>query len=173
MGVFDPQVRSTSVRHVVGVTGHQTLPDAAGTLLHKRLDQLFEGKPETSVTRVVCSLASGADSIVASHLLSMGAELRAIIPCRKYEQTFQLDSALDCYRRLLTAASSVEVLPFESPSEEAFLQAGHRVVDEADWLVAVWDGMPARGLGGTADIVRRAQMAGKRVEVIWPDGLRR
>jgi hypothetical protein len=40
--------------------------------------------------------------------------------------------------------------------ELAYLAAGVRVVELADVLFAVWDGKPARGTGGTAEIVERA-----------------
>jgi hypothetical protein len=36
----------------------------------------------------------------------------------------------------------------------------------AEVLIAVWDGLPARGLGGTADVVAYAKQCGRPVEVI-------
>ena len=38
---------------------------------------------------------------------------------------------------------------------------GRYVLDRCDVLVAVWDGQPARGRGGTADIVAMARHCGK------------
>lgn len=61
-------------------------------------------------------------------------------------------------------------MPYEEPSDEAYLAAGQEVVDLTDTLLAIWDGQPARGLGGTADVVRYARSVGKRVVVIWPLG---
>ncbi|HEY1620682.1 MAG TPA: hypothetical protein VGG25_23870 [Streptosporangiaceae bacterium] len=43
----------------------------------------------------------------------------------------------------------------------------------ADELWAVWDGQPARGYGGTADVVAHARSKGIPVRVIWPEGARR
>ena len=37
--------------------------------------------------------------------------------------------------------------------EDAYLVAGRRVVDLSDIVLAVWDGHPAKGKGGTADVV--------------------
>jgi hypothetical protein len=37
-----------------------------------------------------------------------------------------------------------------------------------DRLYAVWDGKPARGYGGTADVVAEAEKRGIPVTVIWP-----
>jgi hypothetical protein len=46
-------------------------------------------------------------------------------------------------------------------------------VDRSSVLVAVWDGQPARGLGGTADVVAYARQRGVPMEVIWPRGATR
>jgi hypothetical protein len=40
------------------------------------------------------------------------------------------------------------------------MEGGKVVVDRAEVLIAVWDGLPARGLGGTADVVAYAGSAG-------------
>ncbi|MFH9861330.1 hypothetical protein [Streptomyces sp. NPDC017202] len=40
-------------------------------------------------------------------------------------------------------------------------------------LLAVWDGKPARGYGGTADVVAYAERTGVAVRVLWPDGASR
>jgi hypothetical protein len=47
------------------------------------------------------------------------------------------------------------------------------VVDPSDVLVAVWDGEPARRLGGTADVVAYARERGVPAIVIWPEGATR
>ncbi len=50
------------------------------------------------------------------------------------------------------------------------MTASALMIDTADELYAVWDGEPARGYGGTADVVAYARERGKPVSVIWPDG---
>ncbi|MGA3159798.1 MAG: hypothetical protein ABSC77_01175 [Terracidiphilus sp.] len=45
----------------------------------------------------------------------------------------------------------------EAQRRDAYAQAGRYVVDHCDVLIAVWDGKPARGRGGTAKIVQYAQ----------------
>jgi hypothetical protein len=37
----------------------------------------------------------------------------------------------------------------------------------------VWDGVPAQGKGGTADVVEQARASGVPIEVVWPPGARR
>jgi hypothetical protein len=53
------------------------------------------------------------------------------------------------------------------------MAASMLMIDTADELIAVWDGQPARGYGGTADVVAYARRRGKPVHVIWPDGAER
>jgi hypothetical protein len=53
------------------------------------------------------------------------------------------------------------------------MAASERMLDLADQLVAVWDGLPARGYGGTADVVAAARRRGMPVVVVWPPGARR
>ena len=40
-------------------------------------------------------------------------------------------------------------------------------------VATVWDGLPARGHGGTAEIVAYARTLGKPVTVIWREGVTR
>jgi hypothetical protein len=58
-------------------------------------------------------------------------------------------------------------------TEEAHMDAGKVVVDRSSVLLAVWDGQPSRGLGGTADVVAYARQRGVPVTVIWPEGASR
>ena len=53
------------------------------------------------------------------------------------------------------------------------MAASRLMVDAADELFAVWDGQPARGHGGTGDVVAYARERGKPVHVIWPAGAQR
>jgi len=154
----------------VGVTGHQDLPEGARSLLVQRLREWF---PSPDRVEVVCSLAVGADSIVAQHLTSQGARLHAVIPCQNYASTFTSERDLSLYRHLLASADAVEVLGFDDPSEEAFMAAGSLVVRSSDWLIAVWDGKGSRGLGGTGDVVALARSLDKPVRIVWPGGLSR
>jgi hypothetical protein len=42
-----------------------------------------------------------------------------------------------------------------------------------DHVVAVWDGEPSDGHGGTGDVVAAARERRMPVTVVWPDGARR
>jgi len=157
---------------VVGCTGHQALTittqaliaEAVSAHLRRLEDERLEG---------VCSLAVGTDQIFARALLAAGGRLHVVVPSEDYASTFTSDETHASYTELLSSSASIEELPYPSPTEEAFMAAGRAVADRSDLLLAVWDGAPAAGLGGTADVVRYAEERGKVVEIVWPEGAER
>lgn len=149
----------------LGITGHQVLPDAA--LAHV-IAGLRHAVAEAGAGLVgITSLAAGSDQVFAKEVFAAGGQLHAVLPCRGYEATFDAGD-LTTYRKLRERTATSETLSFSEPSEAAFYAAGQRVVDLCERLLAVWDGQPAQGLGGTADIVAYARQRGCDVQVIWP-----
>ena len=118
----------------------------------------------------VTSLAIGADQLFAEIVLELKGDLEAVIPFPDYERTFGNEADLMRFRLLKAASKRIEILPDGATQDEAYLSAGRRVTDLSDLLVAVWDGQAARGLGGTADVVRYATRMGKRVVQLNPRG---
>lgn len=151
----------------IGITGHQRLDNTAdwADILGK-IDAILARCGEDVVG--ITSLAIGADQVFADAVLQQGGSLRVVVPFEGYETTFAEGPARDTYERLLHKASEVETLEKTGTDEEAFFAAGKRVVDLADEVIAVWNGKPAAGLGGTADVVDYARAAGKPVTVITP-----
>jgi hypothetical protein len=154
-----------------GITGHQDLPSEASTLARSRMRKLLEPHRGPAL-RGVTSLAAGADQLFATIVVSLDGELEVIIPAADYASTFS-SRALDTFETLLAAAATIDQLPFVRSSEDAFWAAGRAVADRCDVLLAVWDGQPSRGLGGTADVVHYAREHGTTVKVIWPHDLKR
>jgi hypothetical protein len=155
----------------VGITGHQNIPRRAIDFVTKKILQLLEDQSAPIIC--VTSLAEGADQLCAALVLKRGGSLHAVVPCAHYEKNFATVRAAKQFKAFVAEAANVETLPFCKPSEAAFLAAGCRVVDLSDVLIAVWDGGPARGTGGTADIVAYARRRKVPVSVIWPQGLSR
>jgi len=155
----------------VGVTGHQTIPLRAVGFIEANIERSLRTDRVDLVG--VSSLAAGSDQVFARIVLRLGGQIHAVVPCANYEAAFGDTKALEEYRELLNSAAVVECLPHKGPSEEAFLDAGRRVVRRSDRLIAIWDGHAARGKGGTGDIVHYARKRGLGVEVIWPEGIQR
>ncbi|MBT1177273.1 hypothetical protein [Bifidobacterium callimiconis] len=154
----------------IGVTGHQHIPEAARVFVERGLREFlaqYDGRPVVGLS----SLAVGADQLFAAEILRTGHTLKAILPSRRYERTFDKDG-LKSFEALVGKARQVVTLGYAEPCEDAYLLAGKRVVDDCDLLVAFWDGQPADGKGGTADAVAYAREIGRPITVIWPEGVR-
>ncbi|MDZ7291633.1 MAG: hypothetical protein ONB44_16775 [candidate division KSB1 bacterium] len=149
-----------------GITGHQNLgaPETVAWV-EKTLQEVIA---QNLIRHGFTSLAIGADQLFAEILHDNGIPYTAVLPCREIERTFQTPAHLENYRRLLRTAAGVETLNFIEPAETAYMEAGKRVVDLSDLVIAVWNGRPAKGLGGTADAVRYALDQKKRVVHINP-----
>lgn len=88
-----------------------------------------------------------------------------------------IDTALAAMEKLAGDAHRVLELADWQPGDEAHLAQnwqsrryatiGQMLVRQADLLIALWDGKPARGSGGTADVVSEARRSG--VPVVWID----
>lgn len=143
------------------ITGHQNLGEAS-TVEWVR-ESLSAAISQHDVTHGYTALAIGADQMFAEILLAHEIPYTAVLPCREIVNTFETPEHLQNYRRLLHRAAAVETLAFVEPSEQAFFAAGKRVVELAELVIAVWNGLPARGLGGTADVVKYALAQHKRV----------
>lgn len=74
---------------------------------------------------------------------------------------------------MIANACDVHFMPFQTSGREAYMAASETLVTRSDRLLAVWDGKPSGGLGGTADVVAHARHVGVPVEVVWPTGARR
>lgn len=155
----------------LGVTGHQTIPLGVRDFLASAVTDIL--RDVEAPLDAFTSLAAGADQLVAAAVLRAGGRLHVILPSRGYDTTFTAGEDLAGFRSLLDAAEAVITLDYAEPSQEAFLAAGKSVVDHCDVLIAVWDGEPARGVGGTADVVGYARHTGKAVSVVWPGGIDR
>jgi hypothetical protein len=155
----------------IGVTGHQVAPDDVWEWVANTLRNVI--RQTAGLPVCLTSLARGADQLMAELVLEAGGSLEVIVPSDRYETTFQSLDEFRRYQRLLQAADKRVTLPFDSPSQTAFYEAGRAVVDGCDLLIAVWDGGSSRGLGGTADVVSYARDRGRPVEIVWPQGATR
>jgi hypothetical protein len=154
----------------IGVTGHRSLPAALLPSLRAAMRAQLRGG---GVVEALSSLAAGADQLFADVALDSGVPVTAVIPGMDYEAHLGGDEALAGYRRLLRSCRRRVKLPPAPTHEDAYLAAGRWIVDHADRLVAVWDGRPARGRGGTAEVVAYARHRGVPVTVLWRAGVLR
>ncbi|HEX8345848.1 MAG TPA: hypothetical protein VF657_14085 [Actinoplanes sp.] len=153
-----------------GITGHQALPP---TVVDHAIDHWRRFLPAGAALHGVSSLAEGADQLFAAHVLAAGGELEVVLPCEDFAGSLVTDDGRARFERLRQAAGTVLTLPHPRPSDQAFLAAGQALVERCDHLFAIWDGRPARGMGGTADIVHYARARGRPTTVLWVAGVLR
>jgi hypothetical protein len=156
----------------VGVTGHIDLTDATTRLVRDALRAWLAEHADGGLTGVSC-MAAGADLLFGETVLEAGGRLVAVVPSRDYRQRCLAPPDAAVFDRLVAAAAEVHVVPYERACRDAYQAANKVLLARADRLVAVWDGGPPRGRGGTGEVVRAAREAGLPVDVLWPDGAAR
>ncbi len=157
---------------IIAVTGHMDLTEATVPLVAAALRDLLGGYPAAGLVGVSC-VAAGADSLFAEAVVAAGGRLVLVIPSRDYRARKVKPAQAEQFDRLVAAAHEVVTMPLECAGREAYEAAGKELLRRADRLVAVWDGSPPSGKGGTADVVRAARDAGLPVDVVWPEGAAR
>lgn len=150
----------------VGVTGHRWQEEPAG--LRARLERVMGLLGDGRAVRLTSALAEGADRLVAQVALEQGVDLVAVLPFPRdhYESDFESTGSLQAFRDLLDRASEVvELAAPEADRAAGYAAAGRAILDRSDVLLAIWDGLPARGVGGTAGVVAEARE--RRIPVLW------
>lgn len=155
----------------LGITGHRTLPTRTGQLVSDALRQEVARHANSGLVGI-SAIADGADTLFAHAILDAGGSLIVIVPARRYRDGLPAEHH-PTYDALLARAAHVIRLDHIESTSEAHMDASLRMLDEVDHVVAVWDGQPGRGYGGTADVVQAAREHGLPVTVVWPDGAER
>ncbi len=151
----------------IGVTGHRDPVDVDGVTaeVRERLEEVSARFPDSGSTRttfvVVSALAEGGDRIVAEQALDIlrdrGAELVAVLPMAAEEYQKDFPGSLSQFTDLLRGPTTTVELSGARDRDEAYELAGRYVVDHCDVLLALWDGRPPQGRGGSAEIVSYAR----------------
>ncbi|MEO7039851.1 MAG: hypothetical protein ABI446_10450 [Gemmatimonadaceae bacterium] len=152
----------------IGVTGHRSLLPGDEAAIQAQLRALFariRREAPHSPMILLSALAEGADRLVARFALGEGIGLIVVLPMRQenYEVDFPDAKSRDEFRALLRdpRVERVIVAPRLDPSadesgpgrDHQYLLAGLFVARNSDVLIALWDGKPTRGVGGSAQIV--------------------
>jgi hypothetical protein len=184
----EPLSRTLRVPAVVAFTGHMidapgrrrarfpaAREEAVRLLLREALERLEAGVGYSAA-------ACGADILFAEELLRRGAELRVVLPFKAAEfRRCSVDIAPgwgERFERVLRGAAEVVVAnDFASAATPAAYGYGNEILDGLARLrasslgaafrpLAVWDGLPGDGPGGTASMVRHWRAHGDPVEVL-------
>ncbi len=153
--------------HVVGFTGHRQLADDVGAaaVIRASLEMLRRETPGEWIA--LSSIANGGDRLFVREARSLGLSWHAILPLPRAEfaQDFT-PGEWAAVEATLETADHLRVLGDVVDRDEGYLDCGIETVNECDVLLAVWDGHPPRGKGGTADVVQYAMSIGKPVVIV-------
>lgn len=152
----------------IGVTGHRNIHPT--NELQQAIDIALEATLENNGNGVVIvsPLAEGADRIVALQVLEKHpCELIVPIPhsLQEYLEDFDTETSKQEFLSLIKAAKKLIELPVHGGKDAGYLAAGQYVLNHSDVLFALWDGKPARGVGGTGQIVELARKQKK--PIVW------
>jgi hypothetical protein len=168
----------------VGVTGHraEVLPEGTIPVLRERVRDVLRqieqsGRELLKKERdcfasfepklcFVSPIADGADQIAAEVALELGWELQAVLPFERsaYRASLANHGARERFDALLERATCLLELPGDpAHTLEAYVMTGRATVAHCDVLIAVWDGLPPRGRGGTGEVVQLALTRGTAI----------
>jgi hypothetical protein len=138
-----------------------------------------DGAPSPPQLTVLSPLAEGSDRLVAEVGLELGYALTVPMPFARavYERDFARSAdSVASFRRLL-ARAGCNVVELDGSRDDpagrhyhqsrSYEAVGRHVVHNCDLLIAIWDGRPPRGRGGTSDTIRHALSVG--IPVWWID----
>lgn len=156
----------------LAVTGHRGLSETTTALVDAALRREISKRAENGPLVGLSCIADGADALFARAILDHGGTLHVIVPARKYRDSLPREHHATYDALIAEAAETIRLDHVESDSS-AHMDASLHMLAEVDELLAVWDGQPARGYGGTADVVDVARDQGVPITVVWPTGVTR
>jgi hypothetical protein len=109
----------------------------------------------------VSAIAEGADTLFAEAAVTLGVPLEVVRPFEEYDDDFVDAVARKRYMDLQAVARNEVRFEYASRSLAAYEAAMTWVVRTSDLLLAAWDGLPARGPGGTGRAVEEAVRLGR------------
>jgi hypothetical protein len=160
-------VSTLPVFRIVGFSGHRQLTDEVGPAraINAALVELRREAPGDWIG--LSSVATGSDQLFAQQILDQDLSWHAILPLSRAQ--FQADFTPEEWvtaEVFLGRADHVRVVGENESREDGYLDCGTETVNDSDVLIALWDGLAARGKGGTAEVVEYATALGKPVLVI-------
>jgi hypothetical protein len=150
----------------IGFTGHRNLPEEAKSraCILKFL-QDFKSKTDKTVYGV-SSAAAGGDLLFAESCIQLGLPIRILLPAPKEQFREDFDDATwTRAESIMQRAMSVEVIGSGETKEERYYECGAETVQQSQMLLALWDGKPSQGLGGTEEIFTYAK--NQERPVVW------
>jgi hypothetical protein len=155
----------------IGATGHRKISQTKDLIesIHKTLQTILDNFPAERLS-LISPLAEGADQIIAE-IGSEYSEVSLIVPLplpkEEYLKDFETRKGIQRFERLMNTAATIFNLPQAATHLTAYEQLGNYLVENCDLIVAIWNGEPELGKGGTGEVIQKALDNGKNVYWIY------
>lgn len=167
----------------LGITGHRDIDGNYQEVKSKLEIELKKIIDHHDKITLVSPLAEGSDRLFVHTAIEAGADkikkMLVIMPFEKdkYIKDFKTDASKDEFlamtpqdgvKQYKGIGVECKVIPCSTGKEDGYLKAGQSTVSKSDVLFAIWDGLPANGTGGTAEIIEFAKDLKKNIVIINP-----
>lgn len=163
----------------IGFVGHRDLARVGGEAAARRaIERAFLGLAFAEPwMELIVGLAPGADRLAVKLWRQMGLGPRTLVfpfvrdlpdGMREYWTDEPGAAGADCYSKSALEAFGRAFDEKREPASIGHATQARWILEYADQLVALWDGVPADLPGGTADAVAAAKSAGRSVRAIGP-----
>ena len=140
---------------ILGFAGHRTLavPAAISHSIRCAIEDFRKQVDGDVIGRA--SAAAGADLLFLEACRDAGLPYSVVLPFteNRFRGDFETEAEWSHVKSLINSAASVEIAPGHEGAPEAYHLASREILDVADAMLFVWDGKPARGIGGTGETV--------------------
>jgi len=166
-------------RYIIGFCGHRSGFDevAVQSAFREVLADLKARATKVGgQAELYSGVAQGTDTVFLETGRSLDMPVHVILPLAEEEFSRDFTSSEDWTRsqaqldlaKQRPGPDSVHTVPGESTRPECYFNQAIHMLNAVDVLVVVWDGLPARGLGGTQQIADQAKAMGLPVIFIDP-----
>ena len=159
-------VKKTTV--ILGVTGHRNIDMTDKALIKRITTEIRHIKKVHKASNfvILSGLAEGADRLVAQIAIKeLQAQLIAVlaVPEEFFLMDFADDRSKRAFKSYLKRSRTIITAPllskkawqdYTASRNNQYAWIGAFIARHSNYLLAIWDGKPARGRGGTAEVVR-------------------
>jgi hypothetical protein len=156
----------------MGVSGHRYLRDIP--VLEKAISLVVDQVLERYAGRkleMYNPLAPGADQLTAAIALQKNIPLIVLLPFAQEQYVHEFpEKDQRTFLKLARKAQKVVQIPFQE-RKYPYRVLGNYLIDQMDCLIAVWNGQPKRGPGGTGEVVEGFRYKGKPLAWVRADNM--
>jgi uncharacterized phage-like protein YoqJ len=141
----------------IAITGHRDIDKRTVEAAKWWVSQIARKYPKATI---ITGGALGTDMLVATLAIKAGLRSKVYLPFEFETHTSRWNAASKAGLRWVMERSEVRVVGSSEYSTKLYFRRNERMVDDADLVIAFWDG---REEGGTFGCMKYAEHKGKRV----------